>query len=74
LATNLRPVEVTIINIETNAKQTVSLSQASKTIPLERGIYEVTMNRKGDIRKRRLDFSGNVQQLTFSVDFKEASN
>jgi serine/threonine protein kinase len=74
LATNLPPVEVTIINIETNAKQTVSLSQASKTIPLERGIYEVTMNRKGDIRKRRLDFSGNVQQLTFSVDFKEASN
>jgi serine/threonine protein kinase len=74
LATNLPPVEVTIINIETNAKQTVSLSQPSKTIPLERGIYEVTMNRKGDIRKRRLDFSGNVQQLTFSVDFKEASN
>jgi hypothetical protein len=74
LATNLPPVEVTIINIETNAKQTISLSQASKIIPLERGIYEVTMNRKGDIRKRRLDFSGNVQQLTFSVDFKEASN
>jgi serine/threonine protein kinase len=74
LATNLPPVEVTIINIETNARQTVSLSQASKIIPLERGIYEVTMNRKGDIRKRRLDFSGNVQQLTFSVDFKEASN
>ncbi len=74
LTTNLPPVEVTIINIETNAKQTISLSQSSKTIPLDRGIYEVTMNRKGEIRRRRLDFSGNVQQLTFSVDFKEASN
>jgi serine/threonine protein kinase len=74
LATNLPPVEVTIVNIETNAKQTISLSQSSKTIPLDRGIYEVTMNRKGEIRRRRLDFSGNVQQLTFSVDFKEASN
>jgi hypothetical protein len=74
LTTNLPPVEVTIINIETNAKQTISLSQSSKTIPLDRGIYEVTMNRRGEIRRRRLDFSGNVQQLTFSVDFKEASN
>lgn len=74
LATNLPPVEVTIINIETNARQTISLAQASKTITLERGIYEVSMARNGDTRKRRLDFSGSVQQLTFSVEFKEANN
>jgi len=74
LATNLPPVEVTIINIETNARQNLSLTQVSKTISLERGIYEVTMTRNGDTRKRRLDFSGAVQQLTFSVEFKEANN
>lgn len=74
LSTNLPPVEVTIHNIDTNAKQTISMTQTTRTIPLERGIYEVTMNRNGDIRKRKLDFSGAAQQLTFSVDFKDTSN
>lgn len=74
LSTNLPPVEVTIHNIDTNTKQTISMTQTSRTIPLERGIYEVTMNRNGDIRKRKLDFSGNAQQLTFSVEFKDANN
>ncbi len=73
LSTNLPPVEVSIINIETNAKQTINLTQPTKTINLEKGIYEVTMNRNGDTRKRRLEFSGSTQQLTFSVEFKDQS-
>lgn len=74
LATNMPPVEVTVINLDTNAKQSLTLSQSTKIIQLERGIYEVTMKRKSDIRKRRIDFSGGLQQLTFSVDFKDESN
>jgi serine/threonine protein kinase len=71
ISTNLPPVDVSIINIESNAKQTINLTQPSKTISLDKGIYEVTMSRKGDVRKRRLDFSGSTQQLTFSVEFRE---
>jgi serine/threonine protein kinase len=71
ISTNLPPVDVSIINIESNAKQTINLTQPSKTISLDQGIYEVTMSRKGDVRKRRLDFSGSTQQLTFSVEFRE---
>jgi len=71
ISTNLPPVDVSIINIESNAKQTINLTQPSKTISLDKGIYEVTMSRKGDVRKRKLDFSGSTQQLTFSVEFKE---
>ena len=71
LSTNLPPVEVTIINIETNATQTIVMTQPSKTINLDKGVYEVSMSRKGDTRKRRLDLSGATQQLTFSVDFRD---
>jgi hypothetical protein len=73
ISTNLPPVEVSIINIESNARQTINLTQPTKTINLEKGIYEVTMSRKGDVRKRRLDFTGSTQQLTFSVEFKETA-
>jgi len=71
VASNLPPVEVTITNIDNNSTQSFTLTQASKTLSLDRGIYEVIMNRKGEIRKRRIDLSGASQQLTFTGDFKE---
>lgn len=71
LATNLPPADVTIINIDSHATKYISLSQSTQTISLERAVYEVTMNRKGDIRKRRIDLTGAAQQLTFSVEFKD---
>ena len=74
LATNLPPADVTITNIDSHATQSISLSQSTQTINLDRGIYEVTMNRKGDIRKRRIDLTGAAQQLTFSVEFKDQSH
>jgi hypothetical protein len=64
-------VEVTITNIDNNSTQSFTLAQTSKTISLDRGIYEVIMNRRGEIRKRRIDLSGSSQQLTFTGDFKE---
>jgi len=71
VASNLPPVEVTITNIDNNNTQSFTLTQTSKTISLDRGIYEVIMTRKGDIRKRRIDLSGASQQLTFTGDFKD---
>jgi len=74
LAINLPPAEVTINNIDSHATQSITLTQSTQTINLERGVYEVTMNRKGDIRKRRIDLTGAAQQLTFSVEFKDQSH
>jgi serine/threonine protein kinase len=74
LATNLPPVDVTITNIETASKQTMSLTKTSKTILLERGIYEITMTKGGESRRRRVDFSGRPQKLTFRGDFKESND
>lgn len=71
LSTNTPPVTVTLVQIETRSSQTIAMSQTTQTINLERGIYDVTMNHNGDIRKRRIDLSGAAQQLTFSVDFKQ---
>ena len=71
LSTNTPPVTVTLINIETRATQNIQMNQSTQTINLERGIFDVTMNHNGDIRKRRIDLSGAAQQLTFSVDFKQ---
>ena len=71
LATNLPPADVTIINIDSHATKYISLTQSTQTISLDRAVYEVTMNRKGDIRKRRIDLTGAAQQLTFSVEFKD---
>jgi serine/threonine protein kinase len=71
VSTNTPPVTVTLIQIETRATQTIVMSQTTQTINLERGIYDVTMNHNGDLRKRRIDLSGAAQQLTFSVDFKQ---
>lgn len=71
LATNILPADVNITNIETRANQTVTLTQLSQTLNLDRGIYEVSMRHKGDTRKRRIDLSGAAQQLTFSVEFKD---
>jgi serine/threonine protein kinase len=72
LATNLTPAEVTLRNIDTREVQTLTLTRSQQTITLDRGIYEVSMQHNGDIRRRRIDFSGATQQLTFGVEFKDA--
>jgi serine/threonine protein kinase len=71
LSTNTPPVRVSIINIENQETQTFTLAQPTQVITLTRGIYDITMTNNGDIRKRRIDFSGPNQQLTFSVEFKD---
>lgn len=71
LVTNNPPAEVTILNVETRSTQSLNLSQSSQTINLDRGVYEVTMKRKADMRKRRIDLTGAAQQLTFGVEFRD---
>ena len=70
IACNLPPANVSILNVENNKLQTFTLKQSSQVITLERGMYNVTMDRSGDIRKRRVDFTGSIDQLTFSVEFR----
>jgi serine/threonine protein kinase len=72
LSSNMTPAEVVIRNIETRAVQSMTLSQNQQTLNLERGIYEVTMKHNNDQRRRRIDLSGAAQQLTFSVEFRDA--
>jgi hypothetical protein len=70
LSTNTPPVTVSIINIETRTSQTLTMTQSVQTLNLERGIYEVTMSKGAENKRRRIDLTGSSQQLTFSVEFK----
>lgn len=74
LSTNAVPVQVTVLNYETKGTKTFTLNSNSQVIPLERGIYEVTMQRGNDVRKRRIDMTGNDTQITFSAEYKEDSH
>ena len=70
LGSNLIPVTVSIVNVETRKSQAFLMKQPSQTLTLDKGVYEVSMDRTGDVRKRRIDFSGTSSQLTFSVEFR----
>lgn len=70
LACNAPPVSVSILNLDSRKIQSFTMKTPSQVLTLEPGVYEVTMDRKGDSRKRRIDFKGAAHQLTFSVEFR----
>jgi serine/threonine protein kinase len=74
LITSVVPANVSITNIETTIKSSFILNEPSQTIDLENGVYDVTIERNGDTKKRRIDFSSQSKQITFSASFKEETH
>jgi serine/threonine protein kinase len=71
LRVNQVPAQVTIRNTETSSTQIFMIRAKTRTVKLEKGNYQVKVERNQEIKERELNLTGSQGQLTFTADFKE---
>ncbi len=71
LRVNQTPAQVTIKNIETSSTQIFMIRAKTKVVKLDKGTYQVKVERNQEIRERELNLTGSQGQLTFTADFKD---
>jgi hypothetical protein len=71
LRVNQVPAQVTIKNTETSSTQIFMIRTKTKTLNLNKGIYQVKVERNQEIKERELNLTGDQGQLTFTADFKD---
>jgi serine/threonine protein kinase len=74
VSSNVYPCDVIVVNFDSKQTTTLSLMGKPQAIQLPKGVYDVTVDNRQDVIRRRIDLTKDTRQFQFNAQFKQKNS